>query len=189
MLTALDVQYTHDGGGAAHAAAVVFDSWDSEASAAEYTSVQSPVADYEPGKFYQRELPPLLQVISRIKEPVETIIIDGYCHLSTDGAPGLGAWLAEALPEPVPIVGVAKNPYRGSAHAVSILRADSKRPLYVTAIGIDLHTAADCVADMAGAFRIPTMLKRVDTLAREAATNGNKANAPKRVESTSEDHT
>ncbi|MCR9197583.1 MAG: endonuclease V [Planctomycetaceae bacterium] len=169
MLTALDVQYTHGGDGAAHAAAVVFDSWDSQASAAEYTSVQSPVTDYEPGKFFQRELQPLLQVISKIREPVETIIIDGYCHLSTDGAPGLGAWLAESLPEPVPIVGVAKNPYRGSAHAISVRRSDSKRPLYVTAIGMDLQTAADCVAGMAGAFRIPTMLKRVDTLARESA--------------------
>lgn len=169
MLTALDVQYTHDGDGAAHAAAVVFDGWHSEASVAEYTSVQSPVSDYEPGRFYQRELPPLLQVLRQIKEHVQTIIIDGYCHLSTDGAPGLGAWLAEALPEPVPIVGVAKNPYRGSAHAISVLRADSKRPLYVTAIGMDLPTAADHVAGMAGAFRIPTMLKRVDTLARESA--------------------
>ncbi|MEM7354681.1 MAG: endonuclease V, partial [Acidobacteriota bacterium] len=87
MIAALDVHYADD---KAHAAAVVFEDWRSEVSVARYTATQSPIADYEPGRFYQRELAPLLEVIGSIEDPVDTYVIDGYCHLSADLAPGLG---------------------------------------------------------------------------------------------------
>jgi len=73
-----------------------------------------------------------------------------------------------ATEEPVAayIVGVAKNRYRDSEHAVEVFRANSKRPLFVTAIGIEYNVAAQHIQSMAGQFRIPKMLKAADGLAR-----------------------
>jgi len=47
-----------------------------------------------------------------------------------------------------------------------VLRGDSRRPLYVTAAGLDPAAAALHVRSMHGPFRIPTLLKRVDQLCR-----------------------
>jgi deoxyribonuclease V len=163
MIAALDVYYTAT---QAHAAALVFADWGSNASIARYTAMESPAAAYEPGKFYLRELSPLLKVIGQIQQDVDTYLIDGYCHLSPNFAPGLGAYLSEALGQTATIVGVAKKRYRQSQHAVEVRRGRSKRPLFVTAIGIGYELAAQHVASMAGRFRIPDMLKAVDRLSR-----------------------
>jgi deoxyribonuclease V len=119
-----------------------------------------PPADYTPGKFYQRELPYLLRVLAGVA--AEAVIIDGNVWL-TDHAPGLGARLHDAIG--VPVVGVAKNPFRG-APAIAVVRGHSAKPLHVTAVGIAAELAADHVRAMHGEFRIPTLLKRADSLAR-----------------------
>lgn len=49
------------------------------------------------------------------------------------------------------------------------MRGTSTSPLFVTAVGIDPQVAADRVRDMHGPFRIPTLVKRADSLARGAA--------------------
>lgn len=64
-----------------------------------------------------------------------------------------------------PVIGVAKTRFAG-ADAIEVVRGDSARPLYVTAVGIDAAHAARCVTGMAGEFRIPALLQRVDALAR-----------------------
>ena len=64
------------------------------------------------------------------------LIIDGYCYLDTAQSPGLGANLAKTLQTPMAIVGVAKNQYRRSEHAIPVTRGESSRPLYITAIGM-----------------------------------------------------
>ena len=61
---------------------------------------------------------------------------------------------------------MAKNAYRGSAFAEAVVRGESKKPLYVTARGIDQTAAARWVEQMHGAYRIPTLLKLVDRLVR-----------------------
>lgn len=165
MIAALDVHYT---AAKAYAAAVVFDDWCSEKCVARYTATESPVAEYEPGKFYLRELPPLLKIIAQIDDEVDTYVIDGYCHLAADFTPGLGVYLHQRLKRPAAIVGVAKNRYRNSNHATEVLRASSTRPLFVTAIGLEYSVAGQYVQTMAGEFRIPEMLKAVDQLARTA---------------------
>ncbi|MBK8015145.1 MAG: endonuclease V [Deltaproteobacteria bacterium] len=163
MIVALDVHYT---GSTAHAAAVGFDEWQSDKCIASYTAMESPVAEYEPGKFCVRELSPLLKVIRQIDSNITTYVIDGYCHLSSDLAPGLGAYLHEALAEPTAIVGIAKNRYRQTQHAIEVFRGKSRRPLFVTSIGIEYDVAGRCVQSMTGQFRVPEMLKAVDRLAR-----------------------
>ncbi|MBN1843541.1 MAG: endonuclease V, partial [Deltaproteobacteria bacterium] len=50
-----------------------------------------------------------------------------------------------------------------------IFRGGSIHPLYVTSAGVDLQKASEKIRTMHGAHRIPTLLKRVDLLAREKA--------------------
>jgi deoxyribonuclease V len=52
------------------------------------------------------------------------------------------------------------------ATAEEVIRGRSKVPLNVTAVGIDAAEAAECIRRMDGRHRIPTLLKRVDQLAR-----------------------
>ena len=103
-----------------------------------------------------------------MKDRVETIIVDGYVWLGPENRPGLGAHLYEALGKQVPVIGVAKSMFRGATNAEAVLRGRSRRPLYVTAAGMDPVIAAKNIQGMHGPHRIPTLLKRVDQLCRSA---------------------
>ena len=68
----------------------------------------------------------------------------------------------------IPIIGVAKTNFAAiEKHKRALLRGDSKKPLYITAIGIELDDAFEKVASMAGEFRFPTLLKELDRLTKE----------------------
>jgi len=122
------------------------------------------VADYEPGRFYLRELPALKAVLHGVNG-LSLLIVDGYVDLEPDGhRPGLGFHCHEAFG--VPVIGVAKTSFQGATHAAEVRRGASLRPLYVTAAGLSVAEAADLVAKMSGPFRLPDALKRVDALAR-----------------------
>ncbi|MFC8800338.1 endonuclease V [Promicromonospora sp. NPDC057138] len=162
---AVDVQYLDDGG--ARAALVVADDAAFATLTEERTVLVEHVADYRPGRFYERELPALQQVLSGVA-PVDLLIVDGYVDLDPAGRPGLGAHVADAGLAPV-VLGVAKTRFRAATHAAEVLRGQSARPLYVTASGMALDAAADLVRTMAGDARLPDALRRVDRLARGAA--------------------
>jgi deoxyribonuclease V len=120
-----------------------------------------PAPEYESGAFYERELPYLLTVLARMPA-LDAVIVDGYVWLAPE-RPGLGWYLNRELG--IPVIGVAKNPFAG-AQAIEMVRGDSARPLFVTAIGFDPGEAAQRVREMHGDHRIPTLLRRVDALAR-----------------------
>jgi deoxyribonuclease V len=63
---------------------------------------------------------------------------------------------------------VAKTRFEGATLALPVLRGNSKHPLWVSAAGMGADEAAALVAAMAGGFRLPTLLKRVDRLCRDA---------------------
>lgn len=157
----LDVHY---GDGVARAAAVVVSDLGRAESEHEHVVELAHLAPYEPGSFYRRELPCLLAVLEGLPRP-DTLVIDGYVWLDGAGAKGLGAHLSDALGG-AQVIGVAKTAYRGAAFAERVLRGTSQSPLFVTAIGIDAREAAQRVAAMDGPHRIPTLLRRVDQLAR-----------------------
>ena len=165
MKLCLDVDYsdTH-----AVAAALLFENWEDAQPIAEFASCVPTCSNYEPGMFYQRELDPLLAVIAQVDTSVDTFVIDAYCQLDAAGAPGLGVHLAKELDSSAAIIGIAKNRFRDSSHAVELSRGGSIRPIFVTSIGMPAATAADCVAAMAGKYRFPTLLKAVDRLARDS---------------------
>jgi deoxyribonuclease V len=162
MLACVDVDYRPCG---AVAACVLFRAWSDSISVEERVQAIAQVEPYQTGQFYRRELPCLLSVLSTVSEPLETIVVDGYVWLGEEQA-GLGAHLYEALGRRVPNIGVAKTRFVGAA-AETVQRGGSRRPLYVTAAGIDLLTAARHIQSMHGAYRIPTLLRRVDQLCRQ----------------------
>jgi deoxyribonuclease V len=165
MLVCVDVDYRKPG---AVAAGVLFRTWVDQASTAEIVRFIEAVEPYQPGQFYRRELPCLRAVLGDVPEPLDAVIIDGYVWLADEDTPGLGGHLFAALNRTIPIIGVAKTRFAGAKAACPVLRGSSARPLFVTAAGIDVAEAARLVAGMHGEFRIPTLLKRVDQLCRNA---------------------
>ena len=127
---------------------------------------------YRPGRFFERELPPLLAILADAGA-VDLVVVDGYVDLDAYGRPGLGAHLHERIGTPV--IGVAKSAFRTAVHAVAVRRGTAVKPLYVTAVGLALTEAADRVARMAGPYRLPDALRRVDALARGSVHNGGTA--------------
>lgn len=166
MFVCTDVDYRSDD--SARAAAVFFEAWSDEKAAREQVAHITQVAPYQAGQFYQRELPCLLAVLGGHQQDLEAVVIDGYVTLDPAGRPGLGQHLFEALHEQIPVIGVAKTAFQGSPHAAQVLRGTSQTPLYVTAAGIDVQQAAQHIRAMHGANRLPTLLKRVDRLCRDA---------------------
>ncbi len=163
MILALDVDYGPD---RARAAAVGAPSCEAAPELERVLELPGPPADYEPGQFWRRELPPLLALLAANADvPLELLLVDGHAWLAP-GQPGLGARLHEALSGRVPVIGVAKTAFRGSPDAAHVLRGASQAPLFVTAIGLERDAAADVVRRLHGPHRLPSLLKRVDALAR-----------------------
>ena len=159
MIVCVDVDYRD---GAAVAAGLWFDDWAASAAAFQAVATFPPAAAYEPGAFYRRELPCLLGVLA-LGPPADTVVVDGYVWLG-GGAAGLGAHLHASLG--VAVVGVAKTRYASATDALAVCRGGSRSPLYVSAVGVAVEEAAALVAAMAGPYRVPTLLKAVDALAR-----------------------
>jgi deoxyribonuclease V len=162
-LACLDAHYADS---AASAACVLFAAWDAAEPLQVLTTRQGAAAAYEPGAFYKRELPILLAVLDRLGQPPGTVLVDGYVWLD-GGRPGLGARLHEALGGRIPVVGVAKTAFAGATAGIAVERGGSRRPLYVSAVGIDTAEAARGVQSMHGQHRIPTLLQLADRTARD----------------------
>jgi len=165
MKACTDVHYGKDLGSAA---CVLFHEWTDSEAIDEIVKVIRGVAPYESGRFYRRELPCLLEVLRDVRGELEVVIVDGYVRLGKDGSPGLGAHLYQALDERIPVIGVAKRVFRQDAPAVPVWRGNSRKALYVSAAGMETSVAAEHVRIMHGPFRIPTLLKRADTVCRQA---------------------
>ena len=160
MMVGLDVHY---GDAAITAALVGWIAWTDAVSARELVDSHSPdPAPYVPGAFFERELPYLAAIIARVTDPIELIVVDGYVWLGP-ARKGLGVHVHERFG--VPVIGVAKTAFAGATPA-QVVRGGSATPLLVTSIGIAQDVAAAHIAAMHGTFRIPTLLKRADSLAR-----------------------
>jgi len=161
VCAAVDVHYLSTGG--ARAAAVLAADAAFAHVLAERSVVVPRVAPYRPGEFYLRELPPLRAVLDGVSG-LGLLMVDGYADLDPHGRPGLGARAHAEFG--IPVIGVAKSPFRTATHAVPVVRGSSVRPLFVTAAGMPAADAAELVRRMAGRYRLPDALRRADTLAR-----------------------
>ena len=161
MLIAIDVYYKN---GRAKSVSIEFDNWTDEKPTQIHTVELDKIAEYVPGEFYKRELPCILKVLKKSDlSKVDAIIVDSYVQLDDEGKLGLGGYLFHYLEEKIPVVGVAKKKYLSVEKlAVEVLRGKSEKPLFVTALGVDLAEAAAKVQGMAGEFRFPELLKILD---------------------------
>lgn len=161
IIACVDVDYR---GSHAVAAGLWFTDWFTAAPVEQLHITLTNIAPYESGSFYRRELPCLLALLERGPR-CDVVIVDGYVWLADD-IPGLGAHLHSAVGGIV--IGVAKTRYAGNTDAIAVTRGSAKTPLFVSAIGITADEAATIIQKMHGPFRIPTLLKAVDGLARTA---------------------
>ncbi|HAA14726.1 MAG TPA: endonuclease V [Cytophagales bacterium] len=166
MILAFDTHYQEN---RAKTVGVSFETWTDATPQDIQLEVIEGVAAYEPGAFYKRELPCILSLLKRYDLGlVETILVDGYVLLDDEGKPGLGGHLYQALQAVIPIVGVAKSYFhQNQRHTRELLRGDSQRPLYISAIGVELNQAHQWVASMHGPYRMPTLLQILDTKTKD----------------------
>lgn len=166
MILAFDTYYYDN---KAKTVCLEFTEWNQEKDFKIHTEIIDNVSEYIPGEFYKRELPCILSLLDKIDLKEETIIIvDGFVYLDDDKKYGLGGHLYEKLNKQIPIIGVAKTNFASiEKDKKPLFRGDSKKPLFVTSIGIDLEDAFQKIESMAGEFRIPTLLKEMDRLTKE----------------------
>jgi len=163
MILAIDVDY---GENSALAAGVLFSNWDDMEAKDIFTSTINEISEYQPGHFYKRELPCILQLLKEHNLKPEIILVDGYVFLDGSEAAGLGKYLYDALDDKTIVIGVAKRSFKDISSKYAVYRGESKKPLYVTSVGLDINLALESVARMYGKYRIPELLKKVDQVCR-----------------------
>jgi len=161
----LDVQYNENKN--AVVASIGIKRWEDREISYFNTHLIEKIEPYEAGAFYKRELPCLLIALEGLNN-IECVVVDGYVWLKEESHYGLGMHLYEALERKIPVIGVAKNRFNQTPKKCELFRGKSKKPLYITSIGVELEEAKGYIAKMDGLYRFPTLLKKVDSLARGA---------------------
>ncbi len=166
MILAIDVHYKTE---RAKSVGVLFKQWNSEVSEGVLIGYVSEVKPYVTGAFYKRELPCILELLKRVDlKQINCIVIDGFVLLDDNNKLGLGGYLYKHLNETIPVIGVAKSTFhRNKLNVVEVYRGQSKKPLYITALGIDKNTAAEYIKSMSGPNRMPGLLRKLDQITKE----------------------
>jgi deoxyribonuclease V len=165
-ILAVDVSYHNE---QAVAAGMLFSDWRACESTDKIVAYISNIQAYVPGQFFRRELPCILALLDQLHALPDYIVIDGYVYLGKEQKPGLGKYLFDALDNRSIVIGVAKKRFKDTPVDVEIYRGQSKRPLYVTSVGIEHSLARQYILEMCGENRIPVLLKSVDHLCRQSA--------------------
>lgn len=165
MIYAFDTFYFED---YANTICLSFQDWKDGEETAIYREKTNITSDYESGTFYKRELPCILSILSQISlKEGDVLLVDGYVTLNNEGKMGLGGYLYQELNERYPVVGIAKNEFSSpDSQRRNIYRGESKTPLFLTSKGIDVDALRPKIEQMHGAYRIPTLLKKLDQLTR-----------------------
>lgn len=164
MNAILDVAYRER---SAATACVAFERWTDDRPHAVSTFSMQGIADYVPGRFFERELPCLIDALDRVDRKFEVVVIDGFVHLKPPRIKGLGYHLAESMGYPVAVIGVAKNPLTIADRFIPLRRGHSRKPLFVSSINMPVQQAAELIAGMSGEYRIPTLIRIADKAAGE----------------------
>ena len=162
---AIDVYYRPDD---AKAVGVIFN-WEDAKPTETVVEYIKGAGDYVPGEFYKRELPCIQRIFEVVNlDTIEAIIIDGHMYIDNIGNFGLGGYAWQLLQNKIPVIGVAKSSFFANKKTVfEVLRGESKNPLYVSAIGIELDIAASLIKNMHGNYRMPDILKELDRITKE----------------------
>jgi len=163
LIACLDVHYADP---RAAVACVVLSSWQATQPEECVVRTVDRVMPYEAGAFYRRELPCIEEVLKALRRVPEILVVDGYVWLG-HGKKGLGAYLFEVRGSVGAVVGIAKTRFIGAELVGEVLRGQSRNPLFVSSVGMDLAEACAHVEEMHGKFRVPWAMSEVDRLARE----------------------
>lgn len=168
MILAFDVGYGADN--TAKTVCAVFKDWQATEADEFLVRYLDKVEEYTPGQFYKRELPCIMEVLKDMDlSAVSAIVIDGFVTLDNENKLGLGGYLYEKLGKKVPVIGVAKSGFGTKSEGMEkVYRGESKKPLFVTTMGVGLEQTAENIRNMAGDFRMPDILKEVDTLTKQS---------------------
>lgn len=165
MILAFDTYYFGNKG---KTVCLAFDDWTTSEKFEVYAETLEGVEEYESGAFYKRELPCILSLLQKIDcQMVKAIIVDGFVYLDDENKFGLGAYLFESLHKSIPVIGVAKSNFATlQKNKRALLRGESQKPIFVTAVGMELDKAADHIGQLSGPYRMPTVLKALDRLTK-----------------------
>lgn len=166
MILAFDTYYYENN---AKTVCLAFEKWTDTVESHCYTQIKTGILDYEPGAFYKRELPCIISLLDTLTfDNIEAIVIDGFVYLDDNGTIGLGGHLYNALNKITPVIGVAKTNFATiQTNKKALYRGQSEKPLFITAIGIDIVLAADHIKTMHGDYRMPSLLKKLDTITKD----------------------
>ncbi|TDW47884.1 endonuclease V [Flavobacterium sp. 270] len=166
MILAFDTYYFDN---KAKTICLEFDNWNDNENFKIHSEIIENVEEYIPGEFYRRELPCILSLLDKIDlTNTEAIVVDGFVYLDDEKKFGLGAYLYEKLNKEIPIIGVAKTNFASiEKDKLALIRGESIKPLYITAVGLEVEDALKKIEMMHGEFRIPTLLKELDRLTKE----------------------
>lgn len=166
MILAFDSYYFEN---KAKTVCLQFADWNDKIPAQIFSEIKEDVNEYESGAFYKRELPCILSLLNKINlDEVTIIIVDGFVYLDDEYKLGLGAHLFNALENRIPVIGVAKTNFAQINNLKrEVYRGESKKPLYITSVGVDIDEASAYVQSMYGQYRIPDLLKQLDSMTKE----------------------
>lgn len=159
---------THLDGTQAQVAAAAFDAWEAPEASHTYLTRIAPVEKPARGEPDLRELTCVMQLLREHRLAPALILIDGFVHLDADETPGLGQHLFQALGGATPVIGIARAGRPGLPAQFEVMREDEARPVIVTSAGVDIGAAKARVRAMHGRKRVPTLVKLVTRLAKNA---------------------
>jgi deoxyribonuclease V len=165
MILSFDTYYFEN---KAKTVCLAFEDWTTSDKFEVYAEIMEDVEEYIPGEFYRRELPCILSLFRKIEyHNIEAIVVDGFVYLNDEHKLGLGGHLYHSLKGSIPVIGVAKTNFASiEKNKRALIRGKSKNPLFITSIGLDNDKAVEHIKSMAGDYRIPTLLKYLDTLTK-----------------------
>lgn len=180
MILITDVCYDEQNN-SAHIGGITFSDWTSDDVIDKFEIDKTGIdAEYIPGEFYKREMPCLIKLWNSIPEDVKknisTVIVDGFYDI-WDCRPGMGHhfkdWLSENGYSNIEVVGIAKTKCRETnKFTLPVYRTkESKESKWRGAIWVNGSNKNEDyvkrVMSMAGKFRIPSIVKKVDHVSRQ----------------------
>jgi len=113
-------------------------------------------------------VPCLLQLLGEHGLKPEVILFDGFVFVDAQETPGPGRHLHDGLGGHVPVIGVSKKSLPGLSAQYEVAREEETPPLVITSAGVDLGAAKARVRAMHGRKRVPTLMKLVARIAKNA---------------------
>jgi exodeoxyribonuclease-5/deoxyribonuclease V len=182
MIVAFDTYYYN---GTSYTVGGVFNTWGDKEVSYFVTSKRIGIdSEYIPNEFYKRELPCIMQCLSMMNvNDIEIIVIDGFVWLPSDDGElkkGLGAILQDEIlkqyGKKVTVIGIAKNKHREDIKGCVALErgSETKKPLFITCSNVSLtRQYALQIEKMSGGYRIPNIIKSVDSKSRQLSKDDN----------------